>query len=201
MAALERDRRIAGTRRLVSSPFPTREALFNSSCGLLDRCSTLDRAAATFGTVAEGTQLAQVSLATSLLRSEQSEARQNAILIVSQALQSPHTTVVAAACAALPSLQACEHSSIVPWTTAISLVAPTGPNDVTRAAVRAIGVMAKDQQPNGRLPEQVHDAAILALWALLDRDARSESITFDATVDAGETTWSLANLCDLLPSR
>jgi hypothetical protein len=168
---------------------------------LLDRSSTLDRAAAKFGTVAAETQLAQVSLATSLLRLEPPAARQNVLLIVSQALQSPYTIVVAAACAALSFLQACDHSSIDPWTTAIALVASAGSNDITRAAVRAIGVMAKDHQRDGQLPEQVHEAAILALLALLDCDTPSESATFDATADAGETTWSLANLCDLLPSR
>lgn len=158
-----------------------------------DWSSVLDRAAATFGTVAAETQLAQVSLATSLLRLEPAPARQTALLIVSHAFQSPHTIVVAAACAALPEY---DHNSIDPWTMAIAFVAPSGPNDVTRAAVRAIGVMAKDQQRNGRLPEQVHDAAILALLALLD-----ESANLDATADVGGTTWSLANLCDLLPSR
>lgn len=168
---------------------------------MLDRSSTLDRAAAIFGTVAAETQLAQVSLATSLLRLEPAAPRQNALLIVSQALQSPHTNVVAAACAALPSLQACDHNSIDPWTTVIALVTPTGPKDITRAAVRVIGVMAKDQQRDGGLPEQVHDAAILALLALLDRDAHSDSAILDTTADGGETTWSLANLCDLLPSR
>ena len=168
---------------------------------MLDRSSTLNRAAAIFGTVAAETQLAQVSLATSLLRLEPAAPRQNALLIVSQALQSPRINVVAAACAALPSLQACDHNSIDPWPTAIALVKPTGPKEITRAAVRVIGVMAKDQQRDGRRPEQVHDAAILALLALLDCDAPSESVTFDATADAGETTWSLANLCDLLPSR
>ncbi|KAG0667121.1 hypothetical protein C6P46_002532 [Rhodotorula mucilaginosa] len=166
-----------------------------------DWSSTLDRAAAKFGTVAAETQLAQVSLATSLLRLEPPAARQNVLLIVSQALQSPYTIVVAAACAALSFLQACDHSSIDPWTTAIALVASAGSNDITRAAVRAIGVMAKDHQRDGQLPEQVHEAAILALLALLDCDTPSESATFDATADAGETTWSLANLCDLLPSR
>ena len=151
--------------------------------------------------MAAETQLAQVSLATSLLRLERAEARQNVLLIVSQALQSPYTIVVAAACAALPFLQAGDNSSIDPWMTAIALVSSAGSTDVTRAAVRAIGVIAKDQQRNRQLPEQVHDAAILALLALLDCDAPSESATFDATADAGETTWSLANLCDLLPSR
>lgn len=169
------------------------KAVLVISYGLVDRSSVLDRAAATFGTVAAETQLAQVSLATSLLRLEPAPARQTALLIVSHAFQSPHTIVVAAACAALPEY---DHNSIDPWTMAIAFVAPSGPNDVTRAAVRAIGVMAKDQQRNGRLPEQVHDAAILALLALLD-----ESANLDATADVGGTTWSLANLCDLLPSR
>ncbi|GAA5982064.1 hypothetical protein JCM10908_004722 [Rhodotorula pacifica] len=159
----------------------------------LEWLPVLEKAIASFESAPSETQLAQVSLASALIRSGDERSRSGSLAVVSRALQSPHSYVVAAACAVLPDVAGSDVSFIDPWRTAVDLASSANVSEVRQAAVRAIGVMAKAQFGVRSASQHEHDA-IRALLEYFNGAHASNSGMTD--MDAGETVWALANLCD-----
>ncbi|GAA5870644.1 hypothetical protein JCM3774_001712 [Rhodotorula dairenensis] len=165
-----------------------------------DWSAVLDRAVVTIEDAAPDAELAQISLVAALLRSEQLAVRPKALLVLTRALESPHPAIATAACAALPSLRASDFSSVDPWTMAADFATSTASSSVRRAAVRALGVMAKEQSCGDAPSKRDLDVAVLALLGLLNHHSSSDMHKVDGSSDLRETCWALANVCDHLTS-
>ncbi|BGP47784.1 hypothetical protein JCM10450v2_003649 [Rhodotorula kratochvilovae] len=128
--------------------------------------------------------------------------------LLAASLASPHPSVRALACTALPgpALSALLPSGFSPWRAALALAAQDAAPLVQRAAVRALGLLAKAEhalRALGKGEERCElQEALDVLLQTLERSevAREGETDVEADVDVGGTAWALANCCDALSS-
>ncbi|GAA6050250.1 hypothetical protein JCM3770_002755 [Rhodotorula araucariae] len=115
-------------------------------------------------------------------------------------IASPHPSVRALACTALPSpaLSAICSPDFDPWRAALVLAAQDSSPLVQRAACRALGLLAKAEHTLRALAEGSDGEDLREAVRLLMRRLREATRAQSGELDVGGTAWALANCCDAL---
>lgn len=170
------------------------------SLKFIRRSGSIEHLLATFDGAGPECQYAQTGFALALVQGSDEGHRQQALPILRRALHSPYPETIALACTALPLLRDLDQAlsaGTLAIPTLVTLLEQSHSAEAKSAAIRAIGVVAKESDPPAIPPVQ----RCRAIEALADIYSTSMVQPVESLVDQNEALWALANLCDGLTPR